>query len=1051
MIRKRILSVLIAVALLAPIAIINSPARAAPTVIDFESFATGTLLTSQLSGQGVTFPQGLEVYQCEPSSCIAAHSGTKVVHGQFAGEFQRDPFEAVFTTPQKQVSLWVRSDAQFTPTKNIIATMNAYNESGNPVGSQTKNFSSGAGWQQLTVGNLFGSATIKRVVVSGGQDDFAPTNFLAYDDLSFEGGADPEPSPSPDTSPPNVTISSPAGDPTIRVRQIFVEVTVADDTGIFSVVGDISGSSGVVATMDFCGSTFSGTCPASPTEFSQAVSLPDAPNGSYQVRIEACDPSLNCRTGIVPFTLEVIEPTASSVFIHRVEANQAVQARTSTLPHPSDPIPDVHPGVHLVAEKSVLIRAYPLGVGGTDPNYSARLRLRIERRDGTTLHRTIAPNAGPTSVAVQQDPVDPDARRDAVTLMRSKPGTSLNYVIPEEFLGNARIVDMKFRRGARDITGTVRLRFSPPARIFLNVVDLTGTLISGTPPGNVQTNIIDYLEAALPVADVTLLSRRRLTVFPDVILTDIMGDCGYALWTLWSAYGTDDAPARPSTSAPNVVPTLGIIPTGAFGSTLGCAYIGGGVESSSGLSDIERVGGSAITETWGDVAAQEIGHTLGLIHAGNSHGESSGGSAESTWYPHGSLGERNYGVILAPASPPGDADFGTWSFLLIDPCPTTDDTQRVPNCTIPATSLPHDFMSYGSSSTNLGSLVTSGSNWISDITSDRINSFIVHDVPPRTFSRTLSAAAAVESSGRVDALLIDGVVDEFGNATLLPILRKDLPASLTEPGEPGPYRLRLLDGSGGVLATRSFDVMEVTDHGTHFHLFRQAVPFVDGVARVVVERDGDPLLDEVASENAPTVEITAPGGGEIFPDGVLEVAWQASDADGDALRHLVQFSPDGGSSWQGLQLVTPGQPLQATVDVSELITGRHGLIRVVASDGINTGEDTTEVFFSVGTDAQPAKDNLVDRELSLRIRAARRRAIGALRAPDGPPSCIEDMRVKLKRNGDVIKRGFTNFRGKVRFRLPNQRGRYQLVAPRRRAALLVCRPVRSPVRRFKPV
>ncbi len=57
-------------------------------------------------------------------------------------------------------------------------------------------------------------------------------------------------------------------------------------------------------------------------------------------------------------------------------------------------------------------------------------------------------------------------------------------------------------------------------------------------------------------------------------------------------------------------------------------------------------------------------------------------------------------------------------------------------------------------------------------------------------------------------------------------------------------------------------------------------------------------------------------------------------------------------------------------------------------------------------------------------------ATGSLRS-DGPIECIAAARVKILRNGKVVKRVLTNSAGAFRVRMPDRRGTYRLVAPRR--------------------
>jgi len=1028
--------------------IISGSAGAAPTTIDFESSSTSQPLTTQLAGQGVTFPQGLEVYNCSPTSCIAARSGAKVVRGQAAGEFARDPFEAVFTDLQKTASLWVRSDVQFSPPKTIMATVNAYNAAGNPVGSQTKTFSSGATWQQLSVGSLAGSANIKRIVVSGGQDDTAITNFLSYDDLSFDPGDDPEPSPSPtpvDDEEPFLVIHHPPPGTLVTEQNVMVEVDTQDESGLFTVDGNITGPAGEAAQIDFCGSSFSGSCPLTTSlhTFGQSVSLPGAPNGTYTVSITACDPVGNCATRTRVFILDVEPiPEVTDVVPSRVEVSQGIQTRLSGLTGPGT-ASTLSTGVQLMSGKDTLVRWYLFGDGGTRSDFAGRMQVTVFNRDDSIAGRTTLPNAGVPDVDLVPEPASADLLQE-LAVMRADLTRTLNFVIPGTFTGNASRLEVRLRDGASTITSRIQTPLGR-SRVGLNVIRIGGSAVDTAPPSlaTIEANIHPYLRQTYPTSEVRTLSTRTLLTSDEIFgVSTFAGECGFVLWQLDSAFGGDDTPVRSFTTDRNIIISLGVLGPNAVDDALGCAY----VEDAD--DDYYRRGGPAVTEAFGDTAGQEIAHVLGLIHASDSHGESDGGDAETGWpHPHGTTGEDAFGAIIQTSVPPGGTDFGTWTVRLVDPCPVTDIASRFPTCTLAGSdpARPHDFMSYGTSTTNLSPFVTSKQRWISQTTYSRLYAAISLRSSP-VYPRS---SGVVGDDDRQDSMILQAFIADDGSVSLLPVMHKMLPKSAANPGPVGDYRIRAFDSLGQTLLDRSVAPVEITEHDSETHLLRAVAPFMPGMSRVTIERNGAEVLEETASDASPVVSITSPTGGETFPGGNLAVRWAASDADGDDLVHLVQFSPDGGSSWQGLQLVGSDDPLEAVIDVSELIEGRHGLVRIVSSDGFNTGEDQTEVFFSVGTEDPPATDNKVGRKLSLKIKAGTRKAIGKLRSPDGPFSCIEDMRVVLTRNGKKIGKKDTNLFGKVTFKLRKRPGRYGLIAKKTPAALLVCKRARSPVKRFK--
>lgn len=207
----------------------------AETQITFDTISPG-LITTQLQSSGVRFvPTGVIVAECSNfSNCGSAHSGARIATAPFNGEFARFPVEVQFTALQRRVSLYAKSEYGYTPAKNIIATLNAYDDTGAPVGSQTRTFLSST-WQQLTVGSLASSARIKRVVLSGQlQDGLSGTNFLLIDDIAFEG--DP-PTPPSDTVLPSLSFVAPAISATITSSSLLVKVNAQDNRELQSVRG----------------------------------------------------------------------------------------------------------------------------------------------------------------------------------------------------------------------------------------------------------------------------------------------------------------------------------------------------------------------------------------------------------------------------------------------------------------------------------------------------------------------------------------------------------------------------------------------------------------------------------------------------------------------------------------------------------------------------------------------------------------------------------------------------------------------------------------------
>ena len=167
-----------------------------------------------------------------------------------------------------------------------------------------------------------------------------------------------------------------------------------------------------------------------------------------------------------------------------------------------------------------------------------------------------------------------------------------------------------------------------------------------------------------------------------------------------------------------------------------------------------------------------------------------------------------------------------------------------------------------------------------------------------------------------------------------------------EPGQ-GPYTLELQDASGTPLFTRYFDnVGDSEDPIEGMGYFRQVVPWQAGTARLVIKEDQTVLHVTHVSAHAPEVTLLSPNGGEFWPPyGEHIVSWTSSDADDDPLRYALLYSPDGGDTWKAVAVNLTGESY--TLEAGRLAGSETALIRVVASDGVNTGQDQSDGTFTV--------------------------------------------------------------------------------------------------------
>ncbi|MFW5942284.1 MAG: hypothetical protein ACOCXI_10815 [Chloroflexota bacterium] len=229
--------------------------------------------------------------------------------------------------------------------------------------------------------------------------------------------------------------------------------------------------------------------------------------------------------------------------------------------------------------------------------------------------------------------------------------------------------------------------------------------------------------------------------------------------------------------------------------------------------------------------------------------------------------------------------------------------------------------------------------WISDFTYEGI----------RDYLETVGSVGPISSTplGTSESfLVVSGLADlDAGTADLFDMYLLDEPASVPAP-EPGDWTLRLLGGDGSELASHPFQPMELTDAEEETGrpaVIAMAVPAPDGLQRVEIVHDGDTVAGEEMSEHAPVVEVTSPAPESLQGTGPLQFEWEATDADGDDLTHTVLFSNDGGESWEVLATGMISNSLSLQTD--QLPGGGASQLRVISSDGLRSGSDTSSTFF----------------------------------------------------------------------------------------------------------
>lgn len=198
--------------------------------------------------------------------------------------------------------------------------------------------------------------------------------------------------------------------------------------------------------------------------------------------------------------------------------------------------------------------------------------------------------------------------------------------------------------------------------------------------------------------------------------------------------------------------------------------------------------------------------------------------------------------------------------------------------------------------------------------------------------------------------IVQGMIGPKGEISLKPAWRKEFPEGSQDYIGEGPRSIQLLNAEDQLLFERYFSPHSIKDL-EEYAFFCEILPAFENTRKILIK--GDSNNNDVwiaAGPGNPMVTLTYPQGGENWDStGFQQITWMGNDPDNDPLTFKVLFSNDKGQNWQTVMtgIQGTGEQMGISVSLDDLPGGNEScLVQVLATDGINQGEDTSNQVFT---------------------------------------------------------------------------------------------------------
>ena len=178
-------------------------------------------------------------------------------------------------------------------------------------------------------------------------------------------------------------------------------------------------------------------------------------------------------------------------------------------------------------------------------------------------------------------------------------------------------------------------------------------------------------------------------------------------------------------------------------------------------------------------------------------------------------------------------------------------------------------------------------------------------------------------------------------------LEAGLAENLTDYTE-GNFTIDLKNNANNSIYNLSFNVgTGFNENGTISNIagFTFVMPFTSNVTKIIFKQNNIVKQTINVSLHIPNITINYPNGGEFFNNNLINISWNSSDADNDTLKYAVLLSKDNGLNYTTLTF--DHNYTSFVIDSSSLPDCNACKIKILATDGVNTGTDNSDSSFGM--------------------------------------------------------------------------------------------------------